>query len=263
MWTKAGNFKGNNARSIKETASFIRLIQKERIGGHFIFLNLMETHLPYAPHADFVKKFVPYFYETPESQQFMREFNRKAMQWLIPLVEPFSPIESATLSDMYDAEVAYHDHLLAELISVLDSVYHRENSLVIFLADHGEMLGEHGYIGHGFGVHEELIRVPLFMRIPGLDEGKRIDHRVSLTRVFHTVLDFMGFESISMPYAQDVDVSCQSLLNSTDREGCSSKYLISEAYSPDNAIQIMQRHYPDLINKYHANITQRAVYHGK
>jgi uncharacterized sulfatase len=260
LWTKAGNFKGMNARSIKDTSAFVRNLENDRDKQHFVFLNLMETHLPYAPPDNFVKQFVPYYYETPESQHFMRDFNKKAMQWLIPLVEPFNEIEASTLSDMYDAEVAYQDHLLAQLISALDTKYHRENTMVIFLADHGEMLGEHGYMGHGFGVHEELVRVPLFMRVPGLSHPKQVDQRVSITQVFHTVLDYFGFESIMMPYANEVDVSSQSLLRTKSQVNNLPKNVISEAFSPENAIKIMERHHPDLIDKYKANVTHHAVY---
>jgi len=126
IWTRAGNFKGMTARSIRDTTSFIKDIQEQRKGGNFVFLNLMETHLPFSPPDEFVRKFVPYIDEMPEAHQFMREFNRKAMQWLIPLIEPFTDIEAATLSDMYDAEVAYQDHLLGRLIEALDSPYHRD-----------------------------------------------------------------------------------------------------------------------------------------
>ncbi len=260
LWTKAGNFKGMNARSIRDTSAFVSKIENDRDDQHFVFLNLMETHLPYAPPDNFVRQFVPYFYETPEAQRFMHNFNKKAMQWLIPLVEPFNEIEAATLSDMYDAEVAYQDHLLAQLLSALDTKYHRENTMVIFLADHGEMLGEHGYMGHGFGVHEELVRVPLFMRVPGLTQKNQVDQRVSITQVFHTVLDYFGFDSIKMPYASEVDVGCQSLLRVKSRANSLPKNVISEAFSPENAIRIMQRHHPDLIDQYKADVTHRAVY---
>ena len=262
FWTKAGNFKGMNARSIHETSDFIKRIETNQNGKHFVFLNLMETHLPYSPPKEFIKKFVPYFFETPEAQIFMKEFNKKAMQWLIPLVEPFTAMESMTLSDMYDAEVAFQDHLLAELLSAVDTDYHRDNTMVVFLADHGEMLGEHGYMGHGFGMHEELIRVPLFIRIPGMDTGKRVAQRVSITQVFHTILDYYGFESISMPYANEVDIQCQSLLRVLSYDYCLPKTIISEAYSPENAIQIMRRHAPELIEKNHADQIHRAVYQG-
>jgi len=260
MWTRAANFKGMTDRSIRETAAFIHQIEREQTGQHFVFLNLMETHMPYAPQDSFVKKFLPYFSETPEAQHFMRDFNRNAAQWMIPLAKPFNPVESATLSDMYDAEVAYQDHLLAQLIENLNSDYHRDNSLVIFLADHGEMLGEHGYMGHGFGVHEELIRVPLFMRIPGLSQGQRVSQRVSITQLFYTVLDYFGYESLSMPYADEVDVRCQSLLQMTSRNECSPVNVISEAYGPENALRIMRRRSPGLIEHFKADRPHRAVY---
>jgi arylsulfatase A-like enzyme len=261
IWTRAGNFKGMTQRSIRETSSHIKNIGDDQTGGHFVFLNLMETHLPYAPPDEFVKKFVPYLHDIPEAHHFIREFNRRAMQWLIPLAEPLDEIEIKTLSDMYDAEVAYQDHLLEGLISALDTDYHRENTLVVFLSDHGEMLGEHGYMGHGFGVYEELIRVPLFMRVPGLREGKHVSQRVSITQMFYTILDYFGWETVKMPYADDVDVQSKSLLRAIDREGSFSTYHISEAYSPENAISIMRRHMPELIKKYHAEATHRAVYH--
>jgi uncharacterized sulfatase len=247
-------------RSIRDTTAFIRSIQDQQQGSNFVFLNLMETHMPYSPPDEFVHKFVPYFYETPEAQQFMRGFNRKAMQWFIPLPEPFSELESKTLSDMYDAEVAYQDHLLSQLIESLSSNYHRDNTMVVFLADHGEMLGEHGYMGHGFGVYEELIRVPLFMRYPDLSGSQVVEQRVSITQLFYTIMDYFGFDTLSMPYAEEVDVRCRSLLQMTSQENCGPHHVISEAYAPENALSIMRNHIPGLIDQYHAEATQRAVY---
>jgi len=261
MWTRAANFKGMTERSIRDTTHFLQKMHQDDPGGNFVFLNLMETHMPYTPPRAYIDQFAPYFNETPEAQQFLRDFNRRAMQWLIPLSEPLTALESTTLSDLYDAEVAYQDHLLAEMIEELNSPYHREHSLVIFLADHGEMLGEHGFMGHGFGVYEPLIRVPLFMRFPGLARPRTVERRVSITQLFYTVLDYFGFESISMPYAEAVDVGCQSLLNIKGWEGCSQETsVIAEAYAPENALRIMRNHMPGLIEQHQAENTRRAVY---
>jgi arylsulfatase A-like enzyme len=149
------------------------------------------------------------------------------------------------------------------MIEAVDSDYHRENTMVVFLADHGEMLGEHGYMGHGFGVYEELIRVPLFMRVPGLAGGQRVEKRVSITQLFYTVLDYFGFESIRMPYADEVDISCHSLIGRMLKQDCVPSHMISEAYAPENAVRIMRNHAPDLISRYNAELTQRAVYYGE
>ena len=260
LWTQAANFKGMTERSIRDTSNHVRKIGQAGTGSNFIFLNLMETHMPYNPPDAFLKQFAPYFHESPEAQHFMQGFNRKAMQWLIPLVKPFTEVESSTLSDLYDAEVAYQDHLLSQLIEELNSPYHREHSMVIFLADHGEMLGEHGFMGHGFGVYEPLIRVPLFIRFPELDQPQRIERRVSITQLFYTVLDYFGFESVPMPYADAVDVGCQSLLQIKNFKGCPQSPLITEAYPPENALRIMRNHHPGLIEQYQAENTRRAVY---
>ena len=56
---------------------------------------------------------------------------------------PYLKREEKTLWSMYDAEVAYQDWLLNQLISLLDEPEHRDNTLVIIVGDHGEMLGDH------------------------------------------------------------------------------------------------------------------------
>ena len=116
LWTRIVRFKGDTRRSIRDVTQFVR---HQMRGGdrppHFLFFNLMEPHLPYAPPKRFVDQFVPYYREEPAARGFIRAFNTQARRWLIPLDEPFSDLEARTLSDMYDAEIAYQDHLLAEL----------------------------------------------------------------------------------------------------------------------------------------------------
>ncbi len=114
-------------------------------------------------------------------------------------------------------------------METLNTDYHRENTMVVFMADHGEMLGEHGFMGHGFGVHEELVHVPLFMRVPGMDDARQIETRISTTRVFYSVLDYFGFETLAMPYAEEVDVASQSLLGMVDKKDMGQACAIAEA----------------------------------
>ena len=107
----------------------------------FVFINLMETHLPFTPPDSFVEKFAPVHIENPEAKDFMALYNTRALDWLLPVDPPFSDLERTTLSQMYNAEVAYQDFLLRELLVTLDEPYHQENSLVIISSDHGELLG--------------------------------------------------------------------------------------------------------------------------
>jgi arylsulfatase A-like enzyme len=67
------------------------------------------------------------------------------------------------------------------------------NTLTIVTADHGEAFFEHGHLGHGQNLHDELVRVPMIvagpdsLRLRGLFASP-----VSLTDVLPTVLDFAG-----------------------------------------------------------------------
>ncbi len=48
-----------------------------------------------------------------------------------------------------------------------------DDSLVIFLADHGEAMKEHGVISHGSNVYDETARVPLIVKYPGIPGPER------------------------------------------------------------------------------------------
>lgn len=68
----------------------------------------------------------------------------------------------------YDSEVAYTDHHIGQLLDALP----KENAVVLFVADHGESLGEHHYVGHGRRVYQTCVRVPLIVRGPGIAPGR-------------------------------------------------------------------------------------------
>lgn len=70
-----------------------------------------------------------------------------------------------------------------------------DNLLVIFTADHGEMLGNHGFWGKNACGYEDVLRVPLFVRQPGrFDAGERSDRLTSLVDLFPTILRATGCE---------------------------------------------------------------------
>ena len=92
--------------------------------------------------------------------------------------------------DAYDGGIAYADHALGELLASLERRGLLENTLVVLTADHGEMFGEHGLVGHTNALWLPVIRVPLIFWWPGrLPAGARIDVPVSTRDVGATILD--------------------------------------------------------------------------
>ena len=65
--------------------------------------------------------------------------------------------------------------------------------MVIFTADHGEELWDHGKIGHGQSLREELVHVPLLISYPPLfPPGKVVDEGVEIIDLLPTIVDALG-----------------------------------------------------------------------
>lgn len=66
----------------------------------------------------------------------------------------------------YRREVEYVDEYLGRVFELLDEHDLYDDSLIVFTSDHGEALGEHGSIGHVQNVYDEMIHVPLVVKLP-------------------------------------------------------------------------------------------------
>ncbi len=93
--------------------------------------------------------------------------------------------------DRYDSEIAYTDQQIGRL---LDDVRRRgllDRTVVVFLADHGEGFGEHGSLYHSTTLYDELLHVPLLLRIPGVAPS-RVASTVAVMDVAPTVVSLLG-----------------------------------------------------------------------
>lgn len=264
FWSGLLNFKGNTANSLRDTHEFVKNQGRNPAAKpHFTFLNLMETHLPYSPPEPFVDKFAPYFKEDREVRDFMRNYNSHAFRWLLPLEDRFKEMESAVLNDMYDAEVAYQDHLLGQLLEYLCRDEVAENTLTIIVGDHGEGLGEHDFMGHSFVAYEELLHVPLMIKFPqGAGAGERVPEVVSTRRIFHTVLDTAGVPIVESEFRPPADMKHLNLLRTVQGNDPEHELVFSEAYAPNTFLSMMETHVPQLIETFHCSLNRRAVYTG-
>ena len=95
-------------------------------------------------------------------------------------------------------EVSYFDEKVGGLLAELDQLGLAEDTAVIVLSDHGEMMGEHGmWFKRTF--HEWSSHVPLIVRTPGAPAGQRVREAVSLVDVFPTLLDLAALPRPDTP----------------------------------------------------------------
>jgi choline-sulfatase len=82
------------------------------------------------------------------------------------------------------------------MVEVIDNSALRENTVVLYVSDHGEMAGQHG-IWQKQCFYEASVRTPMILRTPGGAAGQRIGANVSLVDVLPTLLDVAGIETPS------------------------------------------------------------------
>ncbi len=111
-----------------------------------------------------------------------------------------TPRDWQVLEGLYRAEIDNMDHALEAVVEALRRTPGGGQTLLLVLSDHGEGFEpERGRIGHGVRLHEDLVRIPFFVRGPGIAPGAS-DVPVSLVDVLPTVLDFVG---VSVPDAAE------------------------------------------------------------
>jgi hypothetical protein len=94
----------------------------------------------------------------------------------------------------YDAGVNEADRGVGQVLELLAATGRLENALIIVTSDHGESFGDHGVlVGHGVGLTDDQLRVPLVVRFPGREgAGRRFDTLADLSDVAPTILDSMN-----------------------------------------------------------------------
>ena len=95
----------------------------------------------------------------------------------------------------YYATISHIDSELGRVLDELDQSGQRENTLVIFTSDHGDMLGDHGLFAKGAFLYDPAVRVPLIFSWPGrLSNGRRCDALVELVDIVPTLYELLELE---------------------------------------------------------------------
>ncbi len=150
----------------------------------FLYLHTVEPHAPYTPPAPFRQRFAPEVHD--ELLTRMRVFHRLEDSSLAP-----TPELRQSLLDLYDAEIAANDAAFGDLIDLLARRGLWEDTVVVFISDHGEELFEHGGWEHGKTLHGEVLDVPLIVRAPGA-AARTVQRQVQQVDVAPTVLNLLG-----------------------------------------------------------------------
>lgn len=150
----------------------------------FLWLHLMDPHSPYYPkdEALWLMKFGPV---TPSRARYLNSYWKRSDIGPARLVRRRDEIIT-----LYDAGIRWVDAQMARLLATLRSSNQWENCIFAFTADHGEEFLDHGGRNHPPSrLMEELIHVPLLLRVPGCAKKEVAKSPFSLLHLAPTLLD--------------------------------------------------------------------------
>jgi len=100
-----------------------------------------------------------------------------------------SDVDLANALTLYDEGLHWADHEIQTLLDELDNLGVAENTIVVFVSDHGEEFGEHGSLSHGQNNFRTSVHVPLIIRAPGFPANNLVTTPVMNIDVMPTILD--------------------------------------------------------------------------
>jgi len=178
----------------------------------FLFVHYFDPHYEYQRH--------PEIGLAPERAG--RLDGTQTIHELRALLGDITDEEVEFVRDLYDEEIAHTDAGIGRLLATLRETGQDPNTLILFVADHGEEFVEHGWIGHTRTLYEELVRVPLIVRPPqARARAGATDRLVSLASLTPTILDYCGIETEELGFQAP---SLAALVDSGLAEGLPAAY---------------------------------------
>ena len=196
----------NDVSAKTEVDRTLAWLQENEGRDQFVLLHFMDCHLPYHEPTSY-----RHLWAGKAPKVLGDTFYRGKV-----LRSPMGSAERAYIKDRYDQNIRYVDDQLQRVFDVLD-----EHDTVIFLSDHGEEFWDHGDYEHGQSLYDELLRVPLIVKAPGLTPD-RVTQPVSLLDVAPTILALAGVDHDGMD-GEDLrpvltgDAKARAALNDRDQ----------------------------------------------
>jgi arylsulfatase len=154
-----------------------------------LYLHYLEPHTPHQSPARYARRFI----DPSAATTVGLTFDDVTGAWQ----GRYGPEDRRRIIDLYDGAISYVDRQLGRLFRGLATRGRLEDTVVVVTADHGEELWDHGEFFHGQSLYDELLHVPLIVRLPRQGHGRVVADVVSTVDVLPTMLAAAGLAPIA------------------------------------------------------------------
>lgn len=183
---------GLDARTMANAG--LRWMQSQEDNPLFIYLGTIDPHVTYRRHEGIIDIYEP----EPYHGRFRRFLSGQDLGLIKGRQMQVTEREKERIINLYKNEITFNDQAFGELRESLEEMGIWEDTLIVITSDHGEEFWEHGSVGHGHNVHQEMVHVPLIFHYPrGLPAGRSVRSGAEVIDVLPTVIDLLGGEALT------------------------------------------------------------------
>jgi arylsulfatase A-like enzyme len=150
-----------------------------------LYLHYLDAHTPYRPPADLIARYADPTYDGPIGDTFSDNAGADEGR--------YDEADRARIIALYDASIRMIDDQIGRVVDSLRQSDRLEKTLIVVSADHGEEFWDHGRFFHGQSLYDELLHIPLIVRLPeGERAGTVIERPVSALDIAPSILEWLG-----------------------------------------------------------------------
>ncbi|HEU0141143.1 MAG TPA: sulfatase-like hydrolase/transferase [Bryobacteraceae bacterium] len=179
---------------IDAALAFLRQESKQTGRAWCAYVGLSKPHPKWNAAASYEGMYPPSEMPLPSWPEGYLERRHIAFQILANFKNIQVPISKARIRlarAAYYACISEVDELIGSLLAELERTGQRENTIVVYTSDHGEMLGDHGLWLKNV-LLENAVRIPMIVAGPGIPKGRTVETPVSHVDLVATMLDLAG-----------------------------------------------------------------------
>jgi arylsulfatase A-like enzyme len=191
----------------------------------FLYIGTIDCHVSWRAHMPWIAQ-----YDEPGyTGRFVKALIDPDLDKIVAGKISINERDKVRIKALYDSDVSYNDHEFGELLKALDAKGHEADTMVILAADHGDEFWEHGKVGHGQSLHEELVHTPLMIYYPPLFPAGMVEEGVESIDLLPTIADALGVKPPESAQGESLIPIAQGVGRGYPRPATSSQYELAHS----------------------------------
>ena len=190
-----------------------------------LYIGTIDCHVSWRAHSPWIEK-----YDEPGYVgRFVKALLDPDLDKIVAGKMSVNERDKVRIKALYDSDVSYNDHEFGELLKELKAAGHANDTMVILAADHGDEFWEHGKVGHGQSLREELVHTPLMIYYPPLFPAGMVEEGVESIDLLPTIADAIGAKAPESAQGESLIPLAQGVGRGYPRPAVSSQYELAHS----------------------------------